>query len=42
MKQSVEYLGHSVDSQGLHTMPEAIQQAPEPENVRQLRSILGL
>ena len=33
MKQSVEYLDHSVDSQGLHTMPEAIQQTPEPENM---------
>ena len=45
MKQSVEYLGHSIDSQGLHTMPtkvEAIQQAPGPENVQQLRSFLGL
>ena len=44
MKQSVEYLGHSIDSQGLHTMPvkvEAIQQVPELENVQQLRSFLN-
>ena len=44
MKQSVEYLGHSIDSQGLHTMPakvEAIQQTPELENVQQLRSFLN-
>ena len=45
MKLSVEYLGHSVDSEGLHTLPskvEAIQQAPQPQNVQQLRSFLGL
>ena len=45
MKHSVEYLGHFIDSQGLHTMlakDEAIQQTPEPENLQQLRSFLGL
>ena len=45
MKLSVEYLGHSVDSEGLHTLPskvEAIQQAPQPRNVQQLRLFLGL
>ena len=45
MKLSVEYLGHSVDSEGFHTLPskvEAIQQAPQPQNVQQLRSFLGL
>ena len=44
IKQSVEYLGHFVDSLGLHTMPakvEAIQQAPELENVQQLTSFLN-
>ena len=44
-KDSVEYLGHSVDSQGLHTLPskvEAILKAPDPENLQQLRSFLGL
>ena len=41
----VEYLGHQVDADGLHTLPSkvaAIVQAPEPENEQQLRSFLGL
>ena len=32
---SVVYLGHVIDSQGLHPTPEkvrAIQEAPQPEN----------
>ena len=44
-QNSVEYLRHLVDAAGLHTLPskvEAIVQAPEPENVQQLRSFLGL
>ena len=42
---TVEYLGHQVDADGLHTLPSkvaAIVQAPEPENEQQLRSFLGL
>ena len=42
---AVEYLGHQVDADGLHTLPSkvaAIVQAPEPENEQQLRSFLGL
>ena len=45
MSTSVEYLGHVVDAQGLHTTlgkVEAISQAPEPTNVQELRSFLGL
>jgi hypothetical protein len=45
MKESVEYLGYRIDSQGIHTMQskvEAILQAPPPENPQQLRSFLGL
>ena len=45
LKSSVEYLGHRIDAQGIHTLPsklEAIQKAPHPENVTQLRSFLGL
>ena len=45
LKSSVEYLGHRIDAQGIHTLPsklEAIQKAPQPENVTQLRSFLGL
>ena len=45
MQPSVNYLGHRIDAQGLHTMPaklDAIVQASAPENVKQLRSFLGL
>ena len=38
-------MGHSVDAQGLHTLPskvEAILKAPDPKNLQQLRSFLGL
>ena len=43
--ESVEYLGHRVDSNGLHTTEkkvEAMIAAPEPTNVQELRSFLGL
>ena len=42
---SVIYLGHLIDSQGLHPVQEkvqAIQEAPQPTNVTQLKSYLGL
>ena len=42
---SVEYLGHIIDSDGLHPAPEkvrAIQDAPEPCNLSELKSFLGL
>ena len=45
LKPSVEYLGHKVDATGLHTAPskvEAVQKAPPPQNVQELRSFLGL
>ncbi len=45
LQASTEYLGHRVDAEGLHTLPskvEAIINAPEPTNVQQLRSFLGL
>lgn len=44
-RPSVEYLGHVIDSTGLHKAPskvKAIVEAPSPENVSQLRSFLGL
>ena len=45
MKPHVQYLGYLIDKNGLHTMPDkiaAIQDAPRPKNVRELRSFLGL
>jgi len=42
---SVVYLGHVIDSQGLHPTKEkvrAVQEAPRPENVAELKSYLGL
>ena len=45
MQESVEYLGHIVDSTGIRATPEkvaAIAQAPAPQNVAHLRSFLGL
>jgi len=45
MQDSVQYLGHRIDAQGVHTTPDkiaAIQEAPTPQNVKQLRSFLGL
>ena len=44
-KDSVEYLGHRVDADGIQATPQkiaAIQNAPMPKNVQQLRSFLGL
>ena len=44
-QKSVEYLGHRIDAEGLHPLPsklEAIIKAPQPQNVQQLRSFLGL
>lgn len=43
MSKSVEYLGYKIDASGLHTTPqkvEAIQQAPHPKNVQQLRKFI--
>lgn len=45
MASSVIFLGHRIDSQGLHPLPEkveAIQNAPTPRNVTELKSYLGL
>ena len=44
-RDTVEYLGHQISAEGLHTTPkkaEAIQAAPAPKNIQQLRSFLGL
>ena len=42
---SVEYLGHRIDAEGRHPLEsklQAIREAPEPTNVTELRSFLGL
>ena len=45
MAPSVTYLGHQIDAKGLHPISDkvrALQQAPEPRNVTELKSYLGL
>ena len=45
LQPAVEYLGHKIDAEGLHALPskiEAIVHAPDPCNVQELRSFLGL
>ena len=45
MAPSVTYLGHMIDQYGLRPLKEkieAIQKAPEPKNVSELKSYLGL
>ncbi|XP_053278106.1 uncharacterized protein K02A2.6-like [Pleuronectes platessa] len=44
-QSSVEYLGPIIDGAGLHKAPskvKAVEEAPSPQNVSQLRSFLGL
>ena len=45
LRDSVEFLGHKIDSRGLHTSAkkvEAVKKAPRPTNQQHLRSFLGL
>ena len=45
MAPFVEFLGHLVDDKGIHPLTEkvrAIQQAPTPTNLTELKSYLGL
>ena len=45
MVDSVTYLGHRIDTHGLHPLQEkveAIHQAPPPKNVSELKAFLGL
>ena len=45
MKEVVEYLGHRVDAEGIRATPENVKdivEAPQPQNMQQLRSFLGL
>ena len=42
---SVSFLGHRIDGEGVHPLPDkvnAIKNAPTPQNVRQLKSYLGI
>ena len=44
MAPSVVYLGHKIDAHGLHPTSEkvrAVQEAPEPRNITELKSYLG-
>ena len=43
--KELQYLGHCINSSGIHPTEEkvqAIKEAPRPENVSQLRAFLGL
>ena len=45
LQESVNYLGHTIDAEGVHTCKEkvnAIVEAPSPTNLQELWSILGL
>ena len=45
MMSSVEYLGHRIDSKGLHPTEEklrAVKEAPQPKNVGELKAFLGM
>ena len=44
-KDTVEYLGHQISAEVLHTTPkkvEAIQAATAPKHIQELQSFLGL
>ena len=44
-KRQVEYLGHMIDTTGIHPMKDkvhAIHEAPIPQNITQLRAFVGL
>uniref|UniRef100_A0A1X7VXD7 Reverse transcriptase/retrotransposon-derived protein RNase H-like domain-containing protein n=1 Tax=Amphimedon queenslandica TaxID=400682 RepID=A0A1X7VXD7_AMPQE len=45
MEPSVTYLGYQIDKAGIHPLPKkdkAIQDAPPPKNVYELKAYLGL
>ena len=45
MANSVEFLGHRIDAEGLHPLEskiEAMVKVPQPKNVAELKSFLGM
>ena len=45
LKRKITFLGHEVDGDGIHTMSDkvkAVQKFPQPKNVENVRSFLGL
>jgi len=43
--ESIEYLGHKLDAEGIHPSEhkvEALKNCPRPQNIKQLKSFLGL
>ena len=45
MGSSVDYLGYQIDMEGLHPLADkvnALKEAPQPRNVTELKSFLGL
>ena len=45
LQNAVHYLGHKIDAEGLHaitTKTDAVNKAPNPKNVTELRAFLGL
>ena len=44
MCSSVTYLGYRIDKEGLHPLAKvkALKQAPQPRNITELKSFLGL
>ena len=45
MRPSVTFLGHKIDAEGLHTLPErvrAAEEAPAPKSVCGFKSYLGM
>ena len=45
MATEVDYLGHRIDAEGLHPLADkvrAVQEAPSPRSVSELKSYLGL
>ena len=45
LKNKIEFLGHLVDCEGIHTLPDkvsAVREFPRPQNADHVRSFLGL